>query len=200
MYFYFILAEDFPNEKTKEELELKNIAYFYFSIKEEKFTKKGYIINIENLKDLEAEISENNQDYEYRYFESKITVINCVEKFLQKKRKLDKNVEITQSFYDAAKNHLFKEICSIHLDSDIEEEMAHIVLQKSQNYKLNLFTFQFLFYIYPNESFYLTDKEDLIGILIQSSQKKEKEKNKLFRYFYNGELIPNNIDLPWRIF
>ena len=78
--------------------------------------------------------------------------------------------------------------------------MAHIVLQKSQNYKLNLFTFQFLFYIYPNESFYLTDKEDLIGILIQSSQKKEKEKNKLFRYFYNGELIPNNIDLPWRIF
>ena len=200
MYFYFILAEDFQNEKTKEELELKNIAYFYYSIKEEKFKKKGYFINLENLNNIEAEISQNNQDYEYRYFDSKIALINCVEKYLQKKRRLDKDFQISQKYFEAAKNHLFKKTCNIHLDSYIKKEMKTIIEKNCVNYKSFLFTFQFVFYIYPNESLYLNDKEDFIGVMIQSAKKKEKGKDKLFRYFYKEELFPNNIDLPGEYF
>ena len=49
--------------------------------------------------------------------------------------------------------------------------MKEIVEKNSISYKKNLFTFQFIFYIYPNESIYLNDKEDLIGIMIQSAKK-----------------------------
>ena len=196
VYFYFILAEDFPNEKTKEKLEIKNIAYFYYSIKEEKFKNKGFIFNLENANRIEAEISEKSQENEYRYFDSKLAVINVVEKFLQKKRRFGDDIKISQNFYDSAKNHVFKKNCTIYLDSDIEKTMKEIVEKNSINYKKDLFTFQFVFYIYPNESLYLDDKEDLIGIMIQSNNKTGKKKEKIYRYFYKGELIPNNIDLP----
>ena len=200
VYFYFILAEDFPNEKTKEELELKNIFYFYYSIKDEKFKNKGFIFNLENVNRIEAEISEKSQENEYRYFDSKLAIINLVEKFLQKKRRLDDNIKISQNFYEAAKNHLFKKTCTIYLDFDIEKKMKEIVEKNSISYKKNLFTFKFIFCIYPNESCYLDDKEDLIGVMIQSANKKEKKNEKLFRYFYKGELIPNDIDLPGEYF
>ena len=85
-------------------------------------------------------------------------------------------------------------------DLDIEKKMKEIVEKNSISYKKNLFTFQFIFYIYPNESLYLDDKEDLIGVMIQSANKKEKKNEKLFRYFYKGELIPNNIYLPGEYF
>ena len=200
VYFYFILAEDFPNEETKKELELKNIAYFYYSIKEEKFKRNGFILNMGNLNRIEAEISEKAQENEYRYFDSKLAIINLVEKFLQKKRRLDDNIKISQNYYEAAKNHLFNSICTIHLDNDIDKKMKDIVEKNSVSFKKNQFIFQFIFYIYPNESSYLTDKEDLIGIMIQSAKGKVTKKEKLFRYFYKGELIPNDVDLPGEYF
>ena len=200
VYFFFILGEDFSNEKTKEELVLKNISYFYYSIKDKKFKNNGLELNLGNLNWIEAEITEKAQENEYRYFDSKLAIINLVEKFLQKKRRLDNNIKISQNFYEAAKNHLFKKNCTIYLDFDIEKKMKEIVEKNSLNYKKNLFTFQFIFYIYPNESLYLDDKEDLIGIMIQSTKKKGKYNEKLFRYFYKGELIPNNIDLPGEYF
>ena len=113
VYFYFILAEDFPNEKTKEELELKNIAYFYYSIKEEKFKSNCFNLDLRNLNRIEAEISEKTPENEYSHFDSKLAIINAVEKFLQKKRKLDDKIKISQKYYEAAKNHLFKKICGI---------------------------------------------------------------------------------------
>ena len=113
VYFYFILAEDFPNEKTKEELELKNIAYFYYSIKEKKFKSNGFNLDVRNLNRIEAEISEKTPENEYSHFDSKLAIINAVEKFLQKKRKLDDKIKISQKYYEAAKNHLFKKICGI---------------------------------------------------------------------------------------
>ena len=195
MYFYFIMAKDFPNNKTKEELELKNIDYFYFSIKEQKFTKNGYIINLENLGNIEAEISQNNGEDEYRYFESKCRVINFVEKYLQKKRRLDKDIKISEKLYEAAIKHLSKNTCTVHLDPDIKKNMKDIVIKHSKIYKKNLFTFQFVFYIYLKESSFLDDKDYYIGILIHPT-KKGKSEDKLYQYFYNGEIFPDNIDLP----
>ena len=66
-------------------------------------------------------------------------------------------------------------------DLDIEKKMKEIVEKNSISYKKNLFTFQFIFCIYPNESCYLDDKEDLIGIMIQSAKKNiKKMKNYIF--------------------
>jgi len=64
---------------------------------ENKFYKDGIMYNLNHLNKLEAEIFDNTQDGERLFFNSKLTLINCLEKYLQKKRRLDKNFLITKT-------------------------------------------------------------------------------------------------------
>ena len=188
IYFYFILAKNFPNESNKIELEAKNIAYFYFSIKQNRFFKEGIITNPRNLNNIEAEIFENNPN-QYQYFDSKLTLIDLMEKYLQKKRRSTKNMEITESSYEEARKYLFKKTSNIRLNASIKKEMVNIIKENNDVYKSQLFTFQFIFSLHLSEYFYLRKKEDLIGVKVY------KETTKKIHYFYNGKIYPNNGDL-----
>ena len=77
------MSEVFPSS-TKTLLESLNIPYFYYSIKDDKFTKDDKsIIDLEELNNEDAKISQDIENNEYKYFGSKKTLINLMEKFLQ---------------------------------------------------------------------------------------------------------------------
>ena len=196
MYFYFILAKDFDNKETKDELDTKNISYFDYSIKEDNFYKDG-IIFLENLGDTEAEIYDNNQNDEYQYFNSKLVLINYVEKFLQKKRKLDKFFQITESKFELARKHLIKNSANISLDNENKNKMEKIV-KKSHNKKNLKFTFKYIFSIIPREFVYFYKKENIIGIMIQRDIKDITKK--IYIYFYKNDIYPNDSLFHCKIF
>ena len=194
MYFYFILAKDFDNKETKDELDTKNISYFYYSILDNNFLK-DQLIDLENLCDIEAEIYDNSQVEEYQYFNSKLALINYVEKFLQKKRKLDRNFQITENNFDLARKHVIKRASNIYIDKDIKKQMEEIV-KKHKVY--SQFTFIYIFNIIPNESSYFFNKEDIIGIMIQHDI--EDISKKKYIIFYKGLTYPNNCFVPLKLF
>ena len=194
MYFYFVLAKEFDNKDTKEELDTKNISYFYYSILDNNFLKDE-IIDLESLCDIEAEIYDNNQVEEYQYFNSKLALINYVEKFLQKKRKLDNTFQITESKYELARKHVIKRASNIYIDNDIKNQMEKIVKKSKVD---SMFTFKYIFNIFPNESSYFFKKENIIGVMIQHDTT-EISKNK-YIYFYKGQTYPNNCLVPLKFF
>ena len=195
MYFYFILAKDFDNKDTKDELDSKNISYFYYSILDENFFKNEIVINLEDLCDIEAEIYDNNQSDEYQYFNSKLTLINYVEKFLQKKRKLDNTFQITENNFELARKHVIKRASNIYIDDEIKNQMEKIV---KKNKVYSEFTFKYVFSIIPNESSYFFRRENIIGIMIQRDTK-DISKIK-YIYFYKGQIYPDNCLVPLKFF
>ena len=72
VYFYFVLAKECMNEDTKKNLQINNIDYFYYSIKKEIFEKNDEKINITNLCNTEAEISQKIEGDQYISFEKKM--------------------------------------------------------------------------------------------------------------------------------
>ena len=191
VYFYFILSEDFPSS-TKTLLESSNISYFYYSIKDDKFTKDDKsIVDLEELNNEEARISQDIEDNEYKYFGAKKTLINLMEKFLQKKRKLKKDMKITENDYEKARRFLFKQTSNIILDSNIKDMMAKLV-KNNEKYISGLFTFQFVFTINLNEYYLLKDTSDLIGIIIDSNKRKTK---KSYHFIFDGEILPKEKNL-----
>ena len=193
IYFYFILAEDFDNEKTKLELELANISYFYYSIKNESFLKdRDTNIYIDNLNNYEAEIFPDDKANEYKNFDSKITSIKLMEKYLQKKRRLDRNIKITENFYDSAIEHIFKQTSKIYLDEYIKKGMKKAVTMGKTKYSSKSYIFKFVFYINSYEYFKLSKNDNLIGLFIYYNQNKEKT----YLFFYNGIIYPTNENIP----
>ena len=194
VYLYFILAEDFPNEDTRIELETKNIAYFYYSIKDDIFKDKEGIIDLEVLNNKEGQISQQIEDNEYRYFDSKLTLINIMEKFLQKKTRFQNGIKITESSYEEARKYLFKKTSNIILDPENKDIMTKIVKGNNQNYCSKLITFKFVFTINLNEFYSLKKKDYLIGIIINSVMKNKKEE-KLYHFIYMGDIYPDDENL-----
>ena len=189
VYFYFILAEDFPNDIIKKNLESKGIAYFYYSTKDNIFRKKNTIIKIKDLNKEEAKIEQNLEDNEYLYFKSKLTLINIMENFLQKKRRIKDNFKITHNYFDAARKYLFKFTPKINLDEENKIMMKNIVKNNNNKYSNISIIFQFVFMIQTNEYYHLRKKDNLIGIMINYNQNKDQ---KLYHYFYKGNIYPNN--------
>ena len=181
------MSEVFPSS-TKTLLESLNIPYFYYSIKDDKFTKDDKsIIELEELNNEEAKISQDIEDNEYKYFGSKKTLIYLMEKYLQKKRKLKKDMKITENDYEKARRYLFKQTSNIILDSNNKDMMTNIV-KNNEKYTSGLFTFQFVFTINLNEYYLLKDTSDLIGIIIDSNIKKTK---KSYHFIFDGKILPH---------
>lgn len=191
LYFYFILAKDFDNQKTKEELESENIEYFYYSILEDYFDKDG-LNDLKNLNEKEAEILENSQDNEYQNFKSKLTLINCLEKYLQKKRRLDKNFQITKSKFESGRKHLIKKSANIILDEENKKQIDKIL--KNHHFKKHSFKkgseliYKYIFSITPKEFTYFSKKENIFGIMIHNDDENKTER--AYKYFYNGNIFP----------
>ena len=184
VYFYFILSKDFINEDTKNELEINNISYFYFSIKNETFEKNNSKIDITNLCNPYAQIFQEIIDNEYRTFENKNELIKMVENFLIKKRKRDKNFQISEKNYEKARKHIFKLTGHISLDNNIEKEMNEIVenMKKIQGN----FIFTYVYNVNFDEVIYLKKNENLIGVIIDE----DKNNKKNFHYYYLGKFYP----------
>ena len=198
MYFYFVLAEDFDNEDTKIDLELNNISYFYYSIKQESFTKDGKVkIYLDKLNDNEAEIFSDNETNEYQNFESKLASINLIEKYLQKKRRINNDIKINEGHYISAQKYLLKKTPNIGLDYENKKEMIKIVKKSKTKYSYKSITFQFAFCINLYEFYKFEKFEDLIGLLVY---KKNKGKKKFFSYFYNGVIYQKGDDLSIKYF
>ena len=196
IYFYFILVEDFDDEKTKIDLELKDISYFYYSMKNESFIKdKDTNIYLDKLDDYEAEIFLDDKDNKFQKFDSKLTSINLIENFLKKKRKSDKDIKITEKFYDSAMTHIFKQTSKIYLDKFIKEKMINAITQGETKYSSKKYIFKFVFYIHSDEFFKLAKYDDLIGLLIHYNQNGEKT----FSFFYNGIIYPTDENIPIRL-
>ena len=193
IYFYFILVEDFDDEKTKIDLELKDISYFYYSMKNESFIKdKDTNIYLDKLDDYEAEIFLDDKDNKFQKFDSKLTSINLIENFLKKKRKSDKDIKITEKFYDSAMTHIFKQTSKIYLDKFIKKKMVNAITQGETKYSSKKYIFKFVFYIHSYEFFKLAKYDDLIGLLIHYNQNGEKT----FSFFYNGIIYPTDENIP----
>ena len=196
MYFYFILAEDFDNEITKRDLELDNISYFYYSIKNENFIKdKDSQIYFNNLDDYEAEIFSDDKDNAFQTFDSKLTSVNLIEKFLQKKRRSYSSIKITENFYDSAMMHIFKQSTKIYLDEHIKKNMEKLITIGHTKHSSKSYIFKFVFYIHSYELFKLAKHDDLIGLVIHYNQKGEK----IYSFFYKGLIYPNDEDIPAKL-
>ena len=186
LYFYFILVKDFDNQKTKVDLKSKNIEFFYYSILEDGFFKKDGILRLNNLNEPEAEIFENTQEDEYQHFNSKLTLINYLEKYLQKKRTLDKNFIITKNKFELGRKHLIKS-ANIILDEENKKQIDNIL-------KIHLFKhdseliYKYIFNIIPLEFAYFSNKENIFGIMIHYDDKIPTKK--AYKYFYNGHIFP----------
>jgi hypothetical protein len=189
------LAKDFVNEKTKEDLESKGIDYFHYSILEDKFYKNEMIYNLDHLNELEAEIFDDTQD-EYLYFNSKLTLINCLEKYLQKKRRSDKNFLITKNKFESARKHLIKKSPNIILDKENKKQIDNILKNHHIKYNSELI-YKYIFSIAPREFIHFSDEENIIGILIHYDNKIPAEK--VYKYFYKGRIFPVGL-IPSNIF
>ena len=191
MFFYFILAEDFDNNKTKIELQIKNIPYFYYSIINESFSKnKDTAVYLDNLDDNEAEIFNNDTANEYQNFDSKLASINLMEMFLQKKRRLGDNFKINKNHYESARKFIIKQKYKIYLDQKTKQKMINIV--KKSLYSTKIFILKFIFYINSYEFFQIQRKDNLIGLLIHYNENKEKRYN----FLYNGVIYPIDESIP----
>ena len=189
LYFYFILAKDFDNEKTKEELEAKNIQYFYYSISEDQFyfDKAQPIYDLNYLNESKAEIFDNTQDDEYLYFNSKLVLINCLEKYLQKKRRLDKNFVITKDKFESGRKHLIKKSSNIILDEENKEQIDNY-LKKHYFKNDSELVYKYIFSIVPKEYGYFSENKNIIGIMIHHDY--EIPTKRVYKYFYNGKIFP----------
>lgn len=193
MYFYFILAEDFDNEQTKIELEIKNISYFYYSIIKDSFTKnKNTTVYLDNLDDNDAEIFNENEADDYQNFDSKLASINAMEMFLQKKRRLDTNLKITQNLFESARIFIIKQKFKIHLDKKTKEKMMNIVVKGLTKYSSKPFIFKFVFYINSYEFYKIQKNDNLIGLSIHKNENKEIKYN----FIYNGVVYPIDENIP----
>ena len=195
VYFYFILAEDYMNEDTKNSLDINNISYFYFSIRKVAFIKNDEIIHLTELCNAEAEITQVIENNEYRTFENKNELIKITEKFLIKKRKRDIDFKISETIYEKARKFLFRLSSHISLDKDIEKEMRNIVNKTGM--KKN-FIFTYVFNVNFSEYTAFLKHIDLIGVIIDENGKKENERS--YHYYYQGQLYSQNSELGVEIF
>ena len=115
-----------------------------------------------------------------------------MEKYLQKKRRLDRNIKITEKFYDLAMEHIFKQTSKIHLDEYIEKRMEKAVTMGKTKYSSKSYIFKYVFYINSYEYFKLSKNDNLIGLFIYYNQNKEKT----YLFFYNGIIYPTNENIP----
>ena len=190
VYFYFILAKDCQNEDTKEILEAYNISYFYFSIRKQTFDKYGENINFNNLNISEAEINFIDLDNEYKTSENKNELICSLEKFLIKKRKRDKNFVISENNYEKARRFIFRKSTHVSLDDTTEKDLIKIVSSYGK-FKRN-FTFVYVFNIFYDEFGIFKKNDNLIGIIIDNTNKQKY-------YYYLRKLHPDNKYLDIKI-
>lgn len=189
MYFYFILIEDYPDDKTVINLELENIAYFFYSIKNEQFSKDGYVFELEDINKEAAKITKICEDNEYNTFSSKKNLIKYMEKYLNKKRHSDSNIIISEKFFNSARKHLFKLTPNIYLDKDTKIFMTKIVKENNTYFESHFFTFQFVYIISYSDYYFLNEEYNLIGVIVESIKSKNKEKNKKsYHFFYMGKI------------
>ena len=185
IYFYFILGTDFPNDDTKKQLESLNISYISFSIKDQHFLKDEIIFDLTKIKDEKAKISQELEDNEYKYFNTKKTLIDLMESFLQKKR--NREIKITEKLYNKARKYLFNLTSNIYLDDELKKTMTKFVRKINMNLAEENFTFQFVFTIDFNESRLLVKNVDnLIGIIIDYDVPKNYIKEKCYHFLYMG--------------
>ena len=189
VYFYFLLWDEFQNKGFTNNLESLGIEYFYYSIKDEIFKKEGDIIFIKKLNKERAKIEQEISENENLLFKSKLGLFNIMTHFLQRKRKREKNFNITRNYFEKARKYLFSKTPKIKLDSFNKKEMEKIV-KKNPKFSSKLFTFVFLFMIKPNEYNDLREIDELIGLLIN----KNKKNKKVYHYIYKGVFFPKNYE------
>ena len=107
-----------------------------------------------------------------------------VENFLIKKRKRDKNFQISEKNYEKARKHIFKLTGHISLDNNIEKEMNKIV-EKMKKIQGN-FIFTYVYNVNFDEVIYLKKNENLIGVIIDE----DKNNKKNYHYYYLGKFYP----------
>lgn len=189
VFFYFILAADQKNEDTKKELENMEIAYFYYNIKKVEFRDKNdYLIDITSIDNLNGEIFNENYGNEYKSVESKKRLIIEMEQFLKKKRRKEKNFEITEDCYEAARKFLFTQTSHISLDIENEKKMKKLISNLNKKYLNTSFTLQYVFNIKLSESSTLYNEDDLIGLIIDINDNNKRQ----YCYVYKGEFIKSD--------
>ena len=166
---------------------------------ENQFYKDGILYNLNHLNETKAEIFDNTQDGDRLFFNSKLTLINCLEKYLQKKRKLDKNFLITKNKFESARKYLIKKSPNIILDKENKEEIDNIL--KNYNFKnVSELIYKYIFSIAPKELTYFSNNENndnIIGIMIHHDN--ENPTKRAYRYFYKDDIFPVGF-LPTNIF
>ena len=110
-------------------MEIENIAYFFCSIKNEQFLKDGYIFELEDIYREEAKIIQVCEKNEYKTFNSKKSLINYMEKYLNKKRYSDREKKISENFFNGARKHLFKLTPNIYLNKNIKDYMVKKIVR-----------------------------------------------------------------------
>ncbi len=186
VYFYFILVDDYPDKETVKNLELENIAYLFYSIKNEQFLKNGYNFELEDIYREEAKINNICEDNEYKNFNSKNNLIQYMENFLNKKRYADKKLKISENIFNAARKHLFKLTPNIYLNKEIKDFMTSIVKKNREIFSSSHFTFQFVYNISYSEYYLLKEEKNLIGILVEPIKVEEKD-DKIYHFLYMGK-------------
>ena len=167
-YFIFILAKDYQNQTTKNELFTNNIQFILYSTTDSCFylNNSKKMISVKNLLNITYKIKEENDLYSEETVFYKTLKLNEVEKLLKKKRKKD-NKPITKKLFTFTRTHYFGNDSTLELDDNLKSKIIGIIKKETKNKgKITIeyaFSENLLFY------FELMDFEDLIGLIFFKS-------------------------------
>jgi len=167
-YFIFILAKDYQNQTTKNELFKNNIQFILYSTTDSCFylNNSKKMISVKNLLNITYKIKEEDDLFNEETVFYKTLKLNEVETLLKKKRKKD-NKPITKKLFSFTRTQYFGNDSTLELDDILKSKIINIIKKETINKgKITIeyvFSENLLFY------FELMDFEDLIGLIFFKS-------------------------------
>lgn len=171
-YFSFVLAKEYENSKTQDDLVIFGIPFIFYSTIDNcfLFNNKRRIEKIEQLFNDEFEIYDNKNTKELLFYKS--YKLNMMGNFLERKRKREKGFKIAKNLFDCIREKLFKEKGELALKEKEKNDIIEIINNSDllQNKKITIkYAFRIKFRDFYN--LYQDEKnKDLLGICFYQSK------------------------------
>ena len=164
-FFTFVLAKDYDNKKTQEDLDTLGIPFVFFSTIDNCFffENNKIIDSIDKFLKDEFKISTDKNKKEKNFY-YKNRMFKRVEYFLQKKRRREPKFKITKNSF----NYLRRKLCDEEGELELEEKTKKIIIEKlnkTEDFKgkkiIIQYAYKLTFFQYDN---LFSCNDDLFGI------------------------------------
>ena len=169
-YFSFVLAKEYDNDKTQENLRKLGIPFIFFSSSDNcfYFTNKKEIKEINQLLNNEFKLSKDQKERSFYY---KNNMFKKMEDLLQRKRNRDINFQINEYSFNYIRKKLINDDNELILTTTKKNEIIEMI-NNSQFFKDKAITLKFIFRIKFSEYVDLISCNDdyLLGICFFQKQ------------------------------